>query len=192
MIKWLRQRSNQSDTRPDKTLVLLAQKGDREAYGQLYLRYLDQIYRFVYFRVGQDESVAENITEIVFTKGWKKVHLLGVKREVHFMAWLYQIARNTLTDHFRRKHPVEVELDQEMAGSSDDPGALIDENDQQMELLKALESLSETQRDIVIMKHIDALSYAEIAKITGKNETALRAIASRAMKFLKQKLTNEK
>ena len=73
----------------DKILVYKAKRGDKEAYGKLYLRYFDAIYRYIFFRVSQNHEEAEDITEIVFFKAWEKFATFD-EQPAGFRAWIFQ------------------------------------------------------------------------------------------------------
>lgn len=84
----------------DKILVRKAKRGNKQAYGKLYLKHLDSIYRYIYFRVNQDRQEAEDLTEIVFFKAWDKLEHFDEKGH-GFRAWIYKIAHNLVIDYYR-------------------------------------------------------------------------------------------
>src|SRR5258706_16230263 len=84
-------------------LIRQAVKGDGEAFGLLYARHLDAIYRYVRFRIG-NEADAEDMTEEVFVKAWEA--LPGYRIGEHpFTSWLYRIAHNVTVDYHRKRQP---------------------------------------------------------------------------------------
>src|SRR6266481_3206633 len=89
-------------------LVRRSQTGDRAAFARLYDAYVERIYRYVYFRVA-DDQLAEDITSTVFLKGWEKLDSYQVGSSP-FIAWLYRVAHNTVIDHYRTKK-VSIPLD---------------------------------------------------------------------------------
>ncbi|MGH2606784.1 MAG: RNA polymerase sigma factor, partial [Anaerolineales bacterium] len=91
---------------PDSELVVRAQQGDRAAFGKLYTRYLTPIYRYLRSRLS-DPRDAEDLTESAFLKAYQALPRYR-ERGWPFSAYLYQVARNALADHFRRQRP-EVE-----------------------------------------------------------------------------------
>src|SRR3989337_814471 len=85
----------------DFDLISRAQSGDADAFGELYLRYVNPIYRYIRMRVG-DTQVAEDLTEMVFLRSFKS--LPDYRERGHpFSAFLYRVARNMLIDHYRTK-----------------------------------------------------------------------------------------
>ena len=87
--------------RTDQELLGRALDGDTEAFGDLYERYLDEIQRFVFYRVA-DRFEAEDLTEVVFIKAWEALPRFE-SSNVNLRAWLYRIAHNTIIDHYRTR-----------------------------------------------------------------------------------------
>src|SRR3989344_1240602 len=87
----------------ESRLLKKAVKGDKESFGLLYKKYLDLIYRYIYFRVGSSKFEAEDLTQNVFFKAWDKIRNNGFKSDgvnSSFKAWLYRIAHNTVIDYY--------------------------------------------------------------------------------------------
>src|SRR3989338_4040804 len=96
------------------SLIKQAQKGGKEAYGQLYDHYVAPIYRFVLVKV-TDKEEAQDLTHEVFLSAWQ--NLKNYKHQgFPFSSWLYQIARNKVIDHYRtRKNHADVyEIDEDL------------------------------------------------------------------------------
>lgn len=195
MIKWLRARSYRPSNVSEAELLKKAIRGDNESFGELYLRHLDAIYRYIYFRVS-DRYIAETLTTQVFTRAWKKINRLDEKKDHSFVAWVYQITRNAIIDHYRKqtsksetrpdKLP-EILIDKQP--QPDEKVVLADELDH---LEGALLRLSDEQREVVLLRFVEEWSYEEISRLTGKSPVALRAVISRALKLLNQYLTQTK
>jgi len=88
----------------ERQLVSEAKAGDSKAFGILYDAYVERIYRFVFFRVA-DEQTAEDITAQVFLRAWEKLGRYRIGNSP-FLAWLYTIARNAVIDHYRTRKTV--------------------------------------------------------------------------------------
>ncbi len=168
------------------SLIKQAQKGDKEAYGQLYDHYIAPIYRFVLVKV-TDKDEAQDLTHEVFLSAWQ--NLKNYKHQgFPFSSWLYQIARNKVIDHYRTKkiHSDVYELDEDLVKvvgaveSNLDIGLAMDH------VKTALSRLSEEQQDVIVMKFIEDLSNEEIANIMGKSEGAVRLLQHRAVNNLKE------
>ena len=171
-------------------LIRRAKKGDSEAFGELYLAYLDQIYRYIYFRVNQDRQVAEDIAQDVFLKAFERIISYKKKKSGGFRAWLYQIARNKTIDHLRTNGE-SVKFKGEIIDLKEDieNGLIIKE--EYKALLSAIRKLPKLQKEIITLAYINDLSNKDIAKITGKNDEAVRAVKYRALKNLKRLKKNE-
>jgi RNA polymerase sigma-70 factor (ECF subfamily) len=165
----------------NEELVALAIKGDGDAFGQLYTRYLDSIYRYVYFRVG-DEAEAEDLTEEVFIRAWEA--LPGYKvREFPFTSWLYRIAHNLIVDYHRRSKAgplINVDDIPEISGSQS-PERLLEDAQTQHKLAEAIRQLSDDEQQVIVLRYIEGLSHDEVAAAIGKSNEASRVIQHRAL-----------
>ena len=165
-------------------LVKGAIRREVTAFEQLYELFIDRIYRYLLYRVG-DGHLAEDLTSAVFLKAWQSIEQYQ-ERGVPFSAWLYRIARNVATDQFRTS-TVDIPLDgQEMLLPA---GAHIEDWVQrrftQEQIRGALGALTEDQRQVIILHFFEGLSYSEIAEVMGKQEGAVRTIQYRALKSLR-------
>lgn len=169
-------------------LALHSRDGDREAFGRLYGLFAERIYAYFYYRSLSRET-AEDLTSTVFVKVLEGLE--GFRPGGGgFSAWIFTIARNALTDHYRRASRVEA-----VGDFSSGAWDLADEADLEMEaaerdrwerLRPFLAELSPEQREILIMRLWDELPYREIARITGKAEGACKMAYSRALAFLRE------
>ena len=168
----------------EPTLVRLSQQGDREMFGRLYEAYMERIYRYVYFRV-VDDDLAEDITSQVFLKVWEKLNTYQVGRSP-FMAWIYRIAHNAVIDYYRtKKVTVSIEDAKPVALSqTDDMDEKVDLQIQSQELRAALHELTEDQQQVLILKFVGGLSTTEIAQQLGKKQGAVRALQMRGLQGL--------
>lgn len=169
-----------------KSLVQRAQENDADAFGEIFDLFLTPIYRFVFFRVGTKED-AEDITEEVFLKAWKNLKSFQQRRETPFSAWLFQIAKNTLTDFYRQKKDV-AELSEEETDERYHQEIIqnADRDFERKRLLVALKEIPELQADAVSLKFFSDLSNAEIASVLKKSEGAVRILLSRGIKRLRE------
>ncbi|OGG27253.1 hypothetical protein A2960_00335 [Candidatus Gottesmanbacteria bacterium RIFCSPLOWO2_01_FULL_39_12b] len=172
----------------DKILVYKVKKGDKEAYGKLYLKYFDSIYRYIFFRVNQNRQDAEDITEIVFFKAWKGFEAFDEER-AGFRAWIYKITHNQVID-FYKKDNRKTTLDETVIDEKQNLEENVLQNLEHEHTLKAIEKLPLDQKEIIIMKFIEGLSNQEIGSVLGKKENAVRALQFRALKKLHKMLTS--
>lgn len=166
------------------TLVRLSQQGDQEMFGCLYQTYIDRIYRYVYFRVA-DDNLAEDITAQIFLKVWEKLESYQPGQSP-FVAWIYRIAHNTVIDYYRAKkivisienaRPVELSHDDEVDEK-------LDFQIQSQKLRAALGELTKEQRQVLVLKFVGGLSTSEIAKKLKKQAGAIRALQMRGLQGL--------
>ena len=172
--------------RPSSELELTqrAVSGDPDAFAALYDFYVEQIYRFVLFRVG-DEQTAEDLTSQVFLKAWDNLSSYQI-RGLLFKAWLFRIARNSVIDYYRTyKETMPLEPS---ALTKPDPAAEVgDQVEQQLqaeELRLALQQLTEDQRQVLTLRFIEGLSTEEVANVLGKRQGAIRALQMRGLQAL--------
>lgn len=172
----------------ERQLVLQAQAGNSEAFGQLYDAYMERIYRFVYFRV-EDQQTAEDITSQVFLKAWSNLDRFQFSR-TPYLAWLYTIAHNAVIDHYRTRK-VTTALDDVQLSQPDHSEAVESEIDMTVEMQSvkaALQTLTDDQQKVLTLKFIDGMSNNEIARQLGKREGAIRALQMRGLQALAKQL----
>jgi RNA polymerase sigma-70 factor (ECF subfamily) len=172
----------------ERQLVLQAQSGNSEAFGQLYDAYMERIYRFVYFRV-EDQQTAEDITSQVFLKAWSNLDRFSFNR-TPYLAWLYTIAHNAVIDHYRTRK-VTAALDDVQLSQQDHAEVVENEIDltAEMKTIKeALQTLTDDQQKVLTLKFIEGMSNSEIARHLGKREGAIRALQMRGLQALAKQL----
>jgi RNA polymerase sigma-70 factor (ECF subfamily) len=175
-----------------KALVLRAREGDAEAFGQLYGRYLDQVYRYVYHRVGA-HSLSEDLTSETFLRAWRRMGDFNWQGK-DFGAWLVTIARNLVADHFKSgRHRLEVctadlvEPDRPQEG----PEHAVLDSITHRAVLTAVRGLGEEQRECVVLRFMHGLSVAETAVVMGKKTGAVKALQYRAVRSLARTLPDD-
>ena len=172
----------------ERQLVLQAQAGNSEAFGQLYDAYMERIYRFVYFRV-EDQQTAEDITSQVFLTAWNNLDRFQFSR-TPYLAWLYTIAHNAVIDHYRTRK-VTTALDDVQLSQPDHSEAVENDIDLTVEMQSvksALQTLTDDQQKVLTLKFIEGMSNNEIARHLGKREGAIRALQMRGLQALAKQL----
>ncbi|MBI3964581.1 MAG: sigma-70 family RNA polymerase sigma factor [Chloroflexi bacterium] len=165
-----------------RDLVDRAARGDAQAFGLLYDRYLDPIYRYVYYRVGL-VSEAEDLTEEIFLKAWEAIGKFRWQG-VPFSAWLYRLAHNRVVDYTRRKRPSAPLLESVPAHGPDTETVVADRLEWER-VVEAMRGLTVDQQEVLTLKFIEGYENDEIGVITGKREGAIRAIQFRALAALR-------
>ncbi len=178
------------ETDRQSELVLLAKAGDADAFGNLYETYLDRIYRYIYFRV-TDEQTAEDLISQVFTKAWENLDRYQPSGRP-FIAWLYTIAHNTVIDHYRtRKDTVAIENTISLASDAPSPHEQAELHFEADNLRAALRTLTPEQQQVVVLKFIAGMSTDEIATQLHKSAGAIRALQMRALQALAKQMQRD-
>lgn len=174
-------------------LVHAAQKGDTDAFGELYDRYVDTVHRYVLFRTG-DRELANDITSETFLRALRRIGSVSYQgRDVG--AWFVTIARNIVLDHVKSsRYKLEVVTD-EVAESPLAARAAEDGPEQRAlagatrnALLQCIAALGDDQRECIVLRFIQGLSLSETAEIMHRNEGAIKALQHRAVRRLAQLL----
>ena len=180
-VYWLRVAQNVSDTGgPESELIFLAQRGDHTAFGVLVRRYQDRIYRHLRNLTGSREEALE-LAQEVFIKAWQA--LPAWRPDAQFHTWVYRIASNAALDVLRRRKAVRfVPLDDDYDAPADQPGpeAQLQGRQGLRRLDAALARLPPEQREIVLLREVEGLSYDELATALGIDNGTVKSRLSRA------------
>ena len=174
----------------DEAKLIEAAQNDPGAFGPLYERYVDRIYRYAYRRVG-NHADAEDVTSQTFQQALAA--LPGYEwRGVPFGAWLYRIAANVISRRGRtssREVTVEdvTSLSQERAGVDEDPAEIVAER-QEDELTEALRQLPVDQQRVIVLRFSHGMKSREIGEVMGRSEGAVKQLLHRAMIALRATL----
>jgi RNA polymerase sigma-70 factor (ECF subfamily) len=168
-----------------RDIVLRARAGESDAFGVLYARYVDIVYRFVYYRVGT-HALAEDLTSETFLRALRRMSVFTWQGK-DFGAWLVTIARNLVLDHFKSsRHRLEIctaellEIDRWEEG----PERAVLDSFTHRALFSAVCELGSEQRECLVLRFLHGLSVAETAEIMGKNTGAIKALQYRATRSL--------
>lgn len=154
---------------------------DIDAFGNLYESHVAKIYRFLYYK-SFDQALAEDLTQETFFKALKKIDTFRGETVAEFSSWLFTIAHHTSIDHFRASsYHDELDDSLEVAAVNSDFAKEVDERIKLSEVVQYLDTFSSEQKEILIMRIWDDLSYAEISAITGKTTDNCKKIVSRLL-----------
>jgi RNA polymerase sigma-70 factor, ECF subfamily len=175
---------------PVPDVIDRARNGDRVAFAELYDSYVDSVYRYVLYRV-REPSDAEDLTSEVFTRAFANIHRYRWQGK-SFLAWLYTIARNAITDRRRRERPT-VDIDTAYGVAEDGPTAHDHavHGERVVALRGAVRYLTVEQQEVLRLRFEQDMSSRQVAKVLGKNEGAIRALQFRALGRLRKILKNE-
>ncbi|MBT5807793.1 RNA polymerase sigma factor [Candidatus Uhrbacteria bacterium] len=156
----------------------------RGSFEQFYKENIGRIHRYVFFRVGQNRDVCEDLVSEIFMKALKNFEKFDPK--ISKSAWIYRIAHNHLSNHYRdTKTNADIEdVKFSLVGERGEETAL--DVEEQGQLIEALDELPPEDRRIVTMKYIEGYSYKEIGEILGRTSDALKVASYRAVKKLRK------
>jgi len=175
-----------------RELVERAKAYDRGAFGKIYDLYFDRVYKYVYYRIG-NQTEAEDIVERVFLRVLETIKSFEW-REVPFLAWLFRIASNLVIDRYREQSKMAfLSLDEIMTSppEAESTETTVIKNLDQARLHHALSKLTEEQKQVIILKFLVGLSNAQIGAFLNKTEGAVKSIQHRALKALQKILRGE-
>jgi len=183
---WQRKPQNLKEL-SDSELVDLA-KEDKDAFGELYERYVTKIYRYIYYRTGNQHD-AEDLTARVFFRAMAHIENY-TERGVPFQAWLYRIAHNLVANwHRDRARRKIIPLEEFVAVlHSDSPAEQAEDQEEREMLLEAIRRLPEERQQLILLKFVEHLSNAEIGKIMERTEGAIKSLYHRTLITLREDL----
>ena len=160
-------------------LIARAQKGDTEAFGQLYESYAPRLFRFFYANL-ENRPDAEDLTEEVFFRTWKFLPNYR-ERGAPFGGFLFRVARNLLVDHFRGSGRVTVyeRFDDILVDGSQENTEWISSELNELKLV--MEDLREDYRTVLSLRFLGELTPDETAYAMGKSRGAVRVLQHRAL-----------
>jgi RNA polymerase sigma-70 factor, ECF subfamily len=175
------------DTASDAELIERILRGERELYALIVGRYQEMLYRFAFGMV-QDSDVAADLVQDSFVKAY--ANLSTCRDRHHFSAWIFRIVQNRCTDHLRApsRRQVSLEVDHPSLFSYDGPGADLERRALQNAVERALASLPDTQREAFLLKHVEELSYEDMAHVLEVGVSALKMRVMRAREALQEAL----
>ncbi len=166
-------------------LVALAQQGDAEAFGLVYDSYVDQIYRYLYYRVGS-HALAEDLTSETFLRALRRIDTFTYTGK-DIGAWFTTIARNLVTDHVKSsRFKLEVTTADMLDADRADGGIEQEVLDrmQNAALLDAVKQLKPEQQECIVLRFLQGLTLAETAGVMARSEGAVKQLQLRAVRAL--------
>lgn len=172
----------------ESRLIQRAQRGEAEAFGQLYRVHVQAIYRYLVHRVS-DVQIAEDLTGDVFTRALKDLARY-VDQGKPFVAWLYRIAHARVVDHYRRmdRRPQETNVEVEPLTISHDMDEPMIRRQAARVLRQAISELTDDQQQVVTLRFIEGYSINDVALVMQKKPNAIKALQHRALRTLASKL----
>lgn len=177
-----------AERQEDAALARRAGSGEAEAFGVLYDRYVDAVYRYVFYRV-RNEAEAEDVTSEVFMRALRAIPKYEPRQA--FLAWLYRIARNAVIDRSRRRATrQQVTFEDALAHPNADQVVNPDEGllagSDASAVRKAMQQLTPLQQEILVLRYVEGYDTKTISKLVGKRDGTIRGIEFRALAALRQ------
>lgn len=175
-------------TLPDSELIKRAQHGDQAAFAQIYDRYAQPLYRYIYFRVG-DPDLAEDLQAEVFLRAFESLDRYE-DRGWPLSAWLYRIARDRTVDVIRRSRLRQTVPLESWSGACEGPDHDVVMRLDCEELWRHLCDLTDDQRQVISLRFLADLSIQEVASRLGRSEGAVKALQHRGLQSLARRLVS--
>ncbi len=181
--------ARQTQAQKEWELVQRAQHLDERALASIYEQFYPRIYSYMLLHTG-DMGLAEDIASEVMLKVLEALPRYRF-RGVPLAAWIFRIAHNCLVDHHRRrKRRQEISLEEASHPLTDpNPSATADAAVERQDLIQALQSLTDEQRQVILLRFLQGLDNRTIARIMGRSEGAIKSLQHRALKALERLLT---
>ena len=172
----------------EEEVVSLAIKGDEGAFAELYNEHFDKIYRYVYLRLG-NLTAAEDLTQEVFVKALEAIGSYKW-RNLPFSSWLFRIAHNQVIDHLRKESKWEKQSwDDNIRVDDHNPEDIAERKLEAEELNENVKKLSPAQREVISLRFTSELSIAQVARVMGKSQGAVKALQHSAILALRKVLS---
>ncbi len=193
------------DDLPDSILVAKAKRGDWSAFEQLFWRYQERIYTFIWHFL-QSKEASEDLTQETFIRAWES--LSNLKSNDSFQAWLHQIARRLCLDKLRRtqwetpmstianhdgQEASDSEAESELELGSENlphPEQIALENELKTAVRVAVNKLSQPLREVVVLHYLEGLPVDEVSKILDIPIGTVLSRLARARESLRSLLAN--
>ena len=171
----------------DEPALVRAAQTDAQAFGALYDRYVQRVYRYCYYRTNHAPD-AEDLTAQIFMAALEG--LPRYRQDGHFGGWLFSIARKKVADFHRRTPKGAAQSLEEavLPPIHTDLAMEVETSQRRERLLKLVQALAEDERDLIHLRYVAELSFAEIARTLRKNEEAVKKSLYRLLARLKQQL----
>lgn len=178
-------------TTPDEQVLERARTLDAQALADIYDRYAAPVYRYLYRLLGE-ATQAEDLTGEVFLK---LLEALSAKRgpRDRIDGWLFRVAHNLAMDHFRRQRKVPaLPLDEELVAERDQPPEVVEQRLIAQQLRACLRRLTPEQQQVIALRFAEERPLAEVARLMGKTEGAIKTLQHRAVSRLRKLLGGER
>jgi RNA polymerase sigma-70 factor (ECF subfamily) len=177
-------------TTPEGQLLKRAREYDAQALAEIYDRYAEPIYRYLYRYVG-NAAQAEDLTSEVFVRLLQVLDTSRAPRD-RLQGWLYRVAHNLAMDWFRRQGKQATQaLEEDLAAAGQPLSIQVEEREARQRLRMAIRQLTPDQQQVVLLRFGEGLKTAEVGRLLGKSEGAVKILQHRAIRRLRKLLDRE-
>ncbi|MBI3633480.1 MAG: sigma-70 family RNA polymerase sigma factor [Candidatus Vogelbacteria bacterium] len=181
----------------DVELITKSKNGDLRSFDLLVIRYLKSILNFAY-RLTNNHDDADDVTQETFLKAWKNLDSFDINKS--FKTWIFTIARNTVTDLFRKKKSIpssffnneegENPLLDNLADTEPLPDQLILIAENKKLLEDTLNQIPINYKEVLLLRYMEDLTFEEISEALGRPSNTIRSQHKRGLLLLRKLLTN--
>jgi len=176
----------------DKKLIKKLNQGDEQAFLKVYDYFAPKIFRYIYYQVGHNKSLSEDISQQTFFKAWEYLSK-GKKPITNIQAFLYRVARNLVIDLWRSKQKESLPLLDELIETTDELPRwqeVIEARVNVEALEKSLDNIHEQYREVLIMRYLHDMTIEEMASVLEKDKNNIYVLIHRASQTLKKAIAN--
>jgi RNA polymerase sigma-70 factor (ECF subfamily) len=178
-------------TTVDRQLLERARTYDAPALAQIYDRYAEPVYRYLYRLLG-DASQAEDLTGEAFLRLLQVAPTARAPRD-NLQAWLYRVAHNLAMDWFRQ-NPQGRQVSWEggssgaanAASEGPSPAYVVEQRQARAQLRQAIRQLTRAQQQVIVLRFGEGRKIAEVAELLNKTEGAVKVLQYRALRRLRK------
>ena len=169
----------------DESNMIQAARQDPKAFGELYLRYVERVFNYLYSRTGNLHE-AEDITAQTFLAAFESFNKF--RQDGHFASWLFSIAHNKAIDHFRQRKRIASMDEINDIPVEYDPLSGVIQSESVAALSNLIQALPEEERELLRLRFLAAMSFPEIAHFLHRNQDAVKKSIYRLLARLHSQL----
>ena len=181
----IRLNSDKVKRESDELRIIKAARQDPKVFGELYLLYVEPVFRYLYSRIGNVHE-AEDTTAQTFLAAFESFGRF--RQDGHFASWLFTIARNKGMDHFRRRNNTTSIEEIDDIPMESDPLSGVIQSEQAAALSKLIRVLPEEERELLRLRFLAEMSFPEMAHLLQNNEEAVKKSVYRLLARLHSQL----
>jgi RNA polymerase sigma-70 factor (ECF subfamily) len=170
---------------PDELALIQAARQNPIIFGELYKRYVNRVYRYLYSRIGNVHE-AEDLTAQTFLAAFESFDKF--RQDEHFTSWLFSIARHKAMDHFRRRKSAPAIEEMHEIPVENDPLNAVTQSEQAQAMALIIQAIPEKDCELLRLRFLADMSFPEIARFLHRNESAVKKSFYRLLKKLHDQL----